>query len=40
MEKEAYLTFEDHEDFRRTLEEVLQDRKKVHNHSASTKLVG
>lgn len=27
MEKEAYLTFEDHEDFRRTLEEVLQDRK-------------
>lgn len=40
MEKEAYLTFEDHEDFRRTLEEVLQDRKEVHNHSASTKLVG
>jgi len=27
MEKEAYLTFEDHEDFLRALEEVLQDRK-------------
>jgi hypothetical protein len=27
MENEAYLTFEDHEDFRRAVEEVLQDRK-------------
>ena len=27
MEKEAYLTFEDHEDFQRALEEVLLDRK-------------
>lgn len=26
MEKEAYLTFEDHEDFRRAVEEVLHDR--------------
>jgi hypothetical protein len=27
MEKEAYLMFEDHEDFRRTIEKALQDRK-------------
>ncbi len=30
MEKEAYLTFEDHEDFRRAIEEELQDRKELH----------
>jgi hypothetical protein len=29
MEKEVYLTFEDHEDFRRALEEVLQDGKEL-----------
>jgi hypothetical protein len=29
MEKEAYLTFEDHEDFLRTLEEVPHDRKEL-----------
>jgi hypothetical protein len=29
MENEAYLTFEDHEDFRRAVEEVLQDRKEL-----------
>ncbi|WP_255350498.1 MULTISPECIES: hypothetical protein [unclassified Methanosarcina] len=27
--REAYLTFEDHEDFLRTLEEVLLDRKRL-----------
>ncbi len=27
MKEEVYLTFDDHEDFRRSLEEVLQDRK-------------
>ena len=27
MEKKAYFIFEDHEDFQRALEEVLQDRK-------------
>lgn len=27
MEKEAYLTFEDHEDFRRVVEEALYDKK-------------
>ena len=27
MEKEAYLTFEDHEDFRRVVEEALHDKK-------------
>jgi hypothetical protein len=27
MEKEAYLVFEDHEDFRRVVEEVLHDKK-------------
>lgn len=29
MEKKAYLTFEDHEDFQRALEEVHQDRKEL-----------
>lgn len=28
-EKETYLTFEDHEDFLRALEEVFQDRKEL-----------
>lgn len=29
MEKEAYLTFDDHEDFRRAVEEALKDRKEL-----------
>jgi hypothetical protein len=29
MEEEVYLIFDDHEDFRRSLEEVLQDRKEL-----------
>ena len=29
MEKKADLIFEDHEDFQRALEEVLQDRKEL-----------
>lgn len=29
MEKEVYLTFEDHEDFRRAVEETLQDKKEL-----------
>lgn len=29
MEKEAYLTFDDHEDFRRAVEEVLNGRKEL-----------
>ena len=29
MEKEVYLTFDDHEDFRRAVEETLQDKKEL-----------
>jgi hypothetical protein len=30
MKEEVYLTFDDHEDFRKAVEEVLRDRKESH----------
>ena len=34
MEKEAYLIFDDHEDFRRAIEEALKDRKELNGNLA------
>ena len=35
MEKEAYLTFDDHEDFRRAVEETLKYRKEFNGMLAT-----